>query len=89
MMDPPFLTIDREEIIRRLEFLCSGASPDRLSVVNACIAMANIAQGFASAWGPSLEWDEQAQMLVLPDPYLLFYLRWSVAVDREADLLPG
>jgi hypothetical protein len=88
-MDPPFLTIERDEIIRRLELICSGAHPDKLSVVNACIAMANIAQGFASTTAPSLEWDEQAQMLVLPDPYLMFYLRWSVAVDREADLLLG
>lgn len=88
-MDPPFLTIDRDEILRRLEILCSGAHPDRLAVVNACIAMSNIAQGFAGSMGPSLEWDEQVQMLAIPDPYLLFYLRWSVAVDREADLLRG
>lgn len=89
MMDPPLLAIERDEIHRRLEFICNGAVPERLNIVNACIAMANIAQTLASTMGPSLEWDEAAQMLVLPDPYLLFYLRWSVAVEREADLLPG
>ena len=37
--------------------------------------------------GPSLEWDEQGQVLAVPDPYLRFYLRWSVALEREADSL--
>lgn len=25
----------------------------------------------------AIEWDDQKQILDLPDPYLLFYLRWS------------
>jgi len=46
------------------------------------------AAGFAvPPMGPSFEWDDQAQVLVVPDPYLLFYLRWSVALEREADAL--
>ena len=24
-----------------------------------------------------IDWDEKKQFLELPDPYLLFYLRWS------------
>src|SRR6266481_2830646 len=27
--------------------------------------------------GPALNWDNDDQVLTIPDPYLLFYLRWS------------
>jgi hypothetical protein len=88
-MDPPRLSFDRFELQRRLEALCNGASPDTASVLRACGTLAQIAQGFsaASPTGPSLEWDETAQVFDVPDPYLLFYLRWSVALEREADAL--
>jgi hypothetical protein len=86
-MDPPRLSIDYVELQRRLETLCKGASPDGASVVNACIKLSQIASGFAALTGPSLEWDEQAQTILVPDPYLLFYLRWSVVLEREADAL--
>ena len=83
----PRLGVGYEELQRRLEVLCNGASPDGASVVNACNRLGQIAAGFASYTGPALEWDEQAQMMLIPDPYLLFYLRWSVALEREADAL--
>jgi hypothetical protein len=86
-MDPPQLSLDYIELQRRLEILCKGASPDGASVVNACIKLGQIAAGFASFTGPSFEWDEQAQVILIPDPYLLFYLRWSIALEREADAL--
>jgi len=44
-----------------------------------------IAQGIAPPTGPSLEWDEADRCIVLSDPYLLFYLRWSRHLDKEAD----
>lgn len=86
-MDPPRLELDYPDLQRRLEVLCKGASPDGASIVNACIKLSQIAAGFAAVTGPSFEWDEQAQMLVMPDPYLLFYLRWSIALEREADAM--
>lgn len=86
-MDPPLLAFDRDEVMRRLDVLCGGAGPDLPGVVKACMVLTNIAQGYAATTGPSIEWDELAQMLLLPDPYLLFYLRWSVALEREADAL--
>jgi len=57
--------------------------PDGASVVRTCVTLGQIAQGFASP--PSLEWDDQENVLVLTDPYLLFYLRWSGILEREAD----
>lgn len=85
-MDPPRLTLEYAELGKRLEELCKGSDqPDGASVVRTCVALGQIAQGYAAPTGPSLEWDEQEQVLVLPDPYLLFYLRWSGILEREAD----
>jgi hypothetical protein len=85
--DPPRLSFEYAELTRRLEEMCRGGdAPDGASVIRACVTLGQIASGFAGP--PSLEWDDQDQILVLPDPYLLFYLRWSNALDREADENP-
>ena len=89
-MDPPRLAIDLGELGRRVELICGGGGhPDNAQVARACAALGQIATGFAATptAGPSLEWDDQAQTIVIPDPYLLFYLRWSVILEREADAL--
>jgi hypothetical protein len=86
-MDPPRLAFQRGDLGERLDQLCNGAPPDSASIVRACAMFGQIAQNFAAPTGPSLEWDEQAQCLVIADPYLLFYLRWSVILEREADAL--
>jgi hypothetical protein len=83
-MDPPRLALEKDELNRRLEDMCTGKHPDGASVVRTCIALGQIAQGFAAPTGPSLEWDDQESVLVIPDPYLLFYLRWSGILEREA-----
>ncbi|HEY5950469.1 MAG TPA: hypothetical protein VIV40_33490, partial [Kofleriaceae bacterium] len=44
-MDPPRLAIGYEDLQRRLEALCKGASPDGASVVNACVRLSQIAGG--------------------------------------------
>ena len=82
-LDPPRLALTYAELGERLEQVCKGDSPDGASVVRTCLALSQIAAAFAAPTGPSLEWDEQEQVLVLPDPYLLFYLRWSGVLDRE------
>jgi hypothetical protein len=86
-MDPPKLTMSYSDLQERLEKMCKGASPDGASVINACTRIGQIAQGHAPPTGPALEWDEQAQTMVIHDPYLMFYLRWSVMLEREADAL--
>jgi hypothetical protein len=83
----PKLTIEKDELMRRLDALCNGASPDTASVVRACATLGQIAGAFAAPTGPSFEWDEPAQTLVIADPYLQFYLRWSIVLEREADAL--
>jgi hypothetical protein len=89
-MDPPRLAIELGELARRVEDMCGGgAHPDNAQIARACAALGQIASGFAAVptSGPSLEWDDHAQTIVIPDPYLLFYLRWSVILEREADAL--
>lgn len=86
-MNPPRLAIEYHELTQRLDELCKGARPDNPSVVSACARLGQIAASFTSSSRPSLEWDDHTQTMLLPDPYLLFYLRWSIALDREADAL--
>jgi len=89
-LDPPRLAIDFADLQRRVEQICGGgAHPDNAQIARSCGVFGQIAQGFVAtpATGPSLEWDEQAQTLVIPDPYLMFYLRWSVTLEREADAM--
>ena len=88
-MDPPRLTIDYHELGERLDALCQGDKPDGASIVRACVALDQIAKSYAAPTGPSLEWDERDQIFVVPDPYLLFYLRWSKFLEREAEAEPA
>ena len=55
-------------------------------MIRACVTLGQIANGIAPT-GPSLEWDERDQVFVVHDPYLMFYLRWSVILEKEADAL--
>lgn len=85
-MDPPRLAVHKDELTKRLDELCKGKNPDGASIVRACVQLGQIAQStYAAHSGPSLEWDDQDNVLVLPDPYLLFYLRCSGLLEREAD----
>jgi len=86
-MDPPRLAIPYSQLQDRLEALTKGASPDGASVINACTRISQIASGMAPLTGPALAWDDHTQTMVIHDPYLLFYLRWSVILEREADAL--
>ncbi len=86
-LDPPRLSIAYGDLQDRLEALTKGASPDGASVINACTRISQIAHGMAPPTGPAIAWDEHTQTMVIHDPYLLFYLRWSVILEREADAL--
>jgi hypothetical protein len=87
-MDPPRLAIDYTALGLRLDELVKGDRPDGASIIRACVSLGQIAEAYAGPTGPSLEWDDRDQVLVVPDPYLLFYLRWSKFLDRELDAEP-
>jgi len=83
--DPPRLAIGYGDLQERLKLIVKDDSPEGAQIVNAAIKLSQIAASSAPPTGPSLEWDEQDQVFVLADPYLLFYLRWSGILEKEAE----
>lgn len=74
--DPPRLSFDYDELTRRIGDLCNRDIPVGSSVIGTCLHMSRLAlDKFPSE--RAIDWDEQKQILDIPDPYLLFYLRWS------------
>jgi len=74
--DPPRLSFNYEELTERVASVCQEDVPVGSSVVGTCLHMTKLAlDKFPSE--RAIEWDEQKQILDIPDPYLLFYLRWS------------
>lgn len=74
--DPPTLSFSYEELKSRVQEICSGNSPSGSSISRACKNMNEIMVEELSKEQP-LEWDEKKGRLTIPDPYLLFHLRWS------------
>lgn len=74
--DPPRLSFSYDELTRRTAAVCAGNPPVGSSVVGTCLHMSRLAlERFPNE--RAIDWDEQKQVLDVPDPYLLFYLRWS------------
>jgi len=74
--DPTALAFRYDDLMQRLASVCVGETPQGSSVVGACAHMSKLA-GDQLPTHSVLEWDEAKQVLDLPDPYFLFYLRWS------------
>jgi hypothetical protein len=83
-MDPPELSFDYDALTRRIRALVPEVPPPGASVVGSCYHLGEIAKSFPGPSGNALEWDADDQILTVPDPYLLFYLRWSDHLRREA-----
>lgn len=84
-MESPRLRLSYAELTERLDQLCNGDGPEGASVKRTLGLLDQIAKNHAAPTGPSLEWDEKDEIVVLTDPYLLFYLRWSGKLERQAD----
>lgn len=74
--DPPQLSFAYEELMRRTHDICHGESPVGSSITGTCLHMMRLAEDKFPA-ERVIDWDEQKQVLEIPDPYLSFYLRWS------------
>jgi RecA/RadA recombinase len=73
--DPPRLSFHYDEIIGRVERLCgSNAKPVGSSIAGSLFHMSKISRDTAAR---VFDWDEGKGVLDIPDPYLVFYLRWS------------
>ena len=74
--DPPKLSFEYDELKRRTEEQCTGKSPSGSSITGSCQKMDELVKDrFPDE--RALDWDKAKQHLSLPDPYFLFYLRWS------------
>jgi hypothetical protein len=74
--DPPRLSFSYEELLARTVKVCTTDAPVGSSVTGTCLHMSKLAlEKFPS--DRAVDWDEQKQVFDVPDPYLLFYLRWS------------
>ena len=74
--DPPRLSFPYDEILRRVHSICTEEEPVGSSVIGSCLHMSKLAlEKFPKE--RVIDWDEQKQVFDVPDPYLLFYLRWS------------
>ncbi len=74
--DPPKLSFAYGELLERTATVCVAEAPIGSSVVSTCLHMSRLAlEKFPRE--RAIDWDEQKQILDIPDPYLLFYLRWS------------
>lgn len=74
--DPPRLSCSYDDLIKRTVRVCKADAPVGSSVTGTCVHMAKLAlEKFPNE--RAIDWDEQKQILDIPDPYLLFYLRWS------------
>jgi hypothetical protein len=74
--DPPRLSFPYEELLQRTVSVCSADAPVGSSVTGTCLHMSKLAlEKFPGE--RAIDWDETKQVLDIPDPYLLFYLRWS------------
>lgn len=74
--DPPHLSFPYDALIGRTQQICISESPVGSSVTGTCLHMAKLAEDkFPSE--RVIDWDDQKQVLDIPDPYLAFFLRWS------------
>lgn len=74
--DPPRLSFQYDEILQRTKEICVNEPPVGSSVTGSCLHMSKLAlERFPDE--RVIDWDETKQVLDIPNPYFLFYLRWS------------
>lgn len=74
--NPPQLSFAYDELLQRTAAVCKGESPVGSSVTGTCLHMARLAEERFPA-ERTIDWDESKPVFDLPDPYFMFYLRWS------------
>ena len=74
--DPPELSFEYDSLVNRIENVCTRDSPSGSSVIGSCEHMSKLVLD-AFPDERVIDWDKSKDFLDIPDPYLLFYLRWS------------
>jgi hypothetical protein len=75
-LDPPRLTFPYDDLTARVRKLCDGEAPSGSSIVTSCKHVCRLARTRMPN-ERAIEWDDSKQVLDIPDPLLLFYLRWG------------
>ncbi|HEX3838548.1 MAG TPA: hypothetical protein VHW25_16415 [Steroidobacteraceae bacterium] len=82
--DPPLLAFRYDNLLGRTVAICKGDPPVGSSVSGTCTQMVKLAtEKFPT--DRVLDWDEVKGILDLPNPYLLFYLRWSGRLNEAGN----
>jgi hypothetical protein len=83
--NPPKLSLDQGEIVNRIERDCRDEAPTTSSITQ---AISRVDGWISDRLEEShiFDWEEERRTLEIPDPYLVFYLRWSDALDFEPKL---
>lgn len=74
--EPLALSFSYDELVERVRAVCEGEAPPGSSIASAITHMEKLAIDQLPTHRV-IEWDEGKQILHIPDPYFLFYLRWS------------
>lgn len=74
--EPLRQSFDYAEITERAKRICNGDPPVGSSVIGAMTHMSKLAEE-SFPRERVIDYDEQKIVLDMPDPYLLFYMRWS------------
>jgi hypothetical protein len=70
----PSLHMRYSDLVSRVSALCASEAPPGSSISDACFHLARIANsGFSTE---KIDWNPEAPLLSIRDPYLLFAMRW-------------
>lgn len=78
-VDPPKLTFRYDSLNERILDICTTGGPSGSSITSACSHSAKIVNDAAGT--RIVEWDGEHDVFDIRDPYFLFYIRWSDAVN--------
>lgn len=74
--DPLRQTFPYQDILNRVAGLCVQLKPMGSAIIGSCHHIAELAID-TQPEQRVIDWDQEKSVLDVPDPYLLFYLRWS------------
>ena len=82
---PPQLKFEYRELNKRIKMICTEEKyPAGSSMVGAISHMKEIAKPNDHSVYTYLDWDHEKQILDIPSPYFMFYIRWSDALKQTA-----
>jgi hypothetical protein len=81
--EPLLLSFDHDDFQKRVRSLCKSDPPVGSSITSTCSHMSKLAlDKFPRE--RVIDWDETKSVLDIPDPYLMFFLRWSGCLQEES-----